>query len=86
MLEEKQKTEIQEYGSRLNPLSLMYLLVSVILPSLGITMIIVVSSLPIGGGITISERTFWILLGVVVFFQFVFMNAIRSMRPNMVID
>ena len=84
-LSEEQLLQIQRYGSQLNPLAMFYMLTVVIAPSLGMTFLIILSSF-----ISLSEFTlkgiFWGLLGVVIFFQIMFMGLIKSKRPNLLSD
>jgi len=82
-LSKEQLVEIRRYKSILNPLAMMYMMVAVILPSLGITMLIVLSSFP-GMSMLSNEMTFWALLILVVFMQFVFLGLIKSKRPNLI--
>lgn len=78
-----QLIEIRRYKSVLNPLAMMYMMSSVILPSLGITLLIILSSFP-GMERVGEERVFWGLLVALVFMQFVFMGLIKSRRPNLI--
>ncbi|MAG08610.1 hypothetical protein CMO89_03995 [Candidatus Woesearchaeota archaeon] len=81
-LSEQQVLQIQKYGSQLNPLAMFYMLVVVIIPALGITFLIIISSF-----IALSESAtkfaFWGLYGFVVFFQIMFLGMIKSKRPNL---
>lgn len=81
-LSKEQLIEIRRYQSTLNPLSMMYMMVAVIAPSLGITVMIVLSTFP-GMEMLKSEITFWILLVTVIVMQVMFMFVIRSKRPNL---
>ncbi len=82
LLSEEQLLQIQRYGSQLNPLAMFYMLVVVIGPSLGMTFLIILSSF-----IALSEGTvkivFWVLYGIVVFFQLMFIGIIKAKRPNL---
>jgi len=85
LLSEEQILQIQRYGSQLSPLAMFYMLMVVIVPSLGITFLIVISSF-----ISLSEfaikLVFWCLYGIVIFFQIMFMGMIKSKRPNLLGD
>jgi len=82
LLSEEQILQIQKYGSQLNPLAMFYMLMVVIAPSLGMTFLIILSSF-----ISLSEPAtklvFWVLYGIVIFFQIMFMGIIKSKRPNL---
>jgi len=82
-LSKEQLVEIRQYKSVLNPLAMMYMMIAVIAPSLGITILIILSTFP-GMEEVGKEQTFWVLLGGVVFMQFMFMSIIKSKRPNLV--
>lgn len=75
----QQLISIKKYGQELNPMTLMYMMVAIILPSLGITFLIVLSMFA-GGGIGSSLFTY-ILIGLVLFQAFL-VNVIREKRPN----
>ncbi len=81
-LSKEQLVEIRQYKSVLNPLAMMYMMIAVIAPSLGITVLIILSTFP-GMEEIGKEQTFWVLLGGVVFMQFMFMSIIKSKRPNL---
>lgn len=81
-LSEEQVLQIQRYGSQLSPLAMFYMLMVVIVPSLGMTFLIVLVSF-----VSLSEfatkLVFWCLYGIVIFFQMMFMGIIKSKRPNL---
>lgn len=78
-ISKEQIIEIRKYGSQLNPLTLVYMMIAVIIPALGVTMLIVLSSF---SGLVVSELTFLAILGGVVLFQFMYIGIIKSKRPN----
>jgi archaeal flagellar protein FlaJ len=80
-LSAEQRIMIKRYGSQLNPLTLAYMMVAVIMPSLGVTFLIVLSSF---SKIPITESIFWMILAALVIFQFMFLGIIKSKRPNLV--
>lgn len=82
-LAKEQMVQIKEYKSVLNPLAMMYMMIAVILPSLGITVMIIVSTFP-GMGKFGEKNTFWILLAGIILMQFMFMSIIKSKRPNLI--
>lgn len=81
-LSDEQVIQIQKYGGQLSPLAMFYMLVAVIIPSLGMTFLIIISSF-----ISLPENTlklvFWSLYGTVFFFQVMFMGIIKTRRPNL---
>ncbi|MFQ5531433.1 MAG: type II secretion system F family protein [Candidatus Nanoarchaeia archaeon] len=81
-LTDEQAIQIQNYGSKLNPLVMFYMLITVILPSLGITFLIIISSiLNISEGIT--KLIFFLIFGFVIFTQIMFLGLIKSRRPSL---
>ena len=77
-LGDERKVSIRKYGSQLNPLAMMYMMLAVIIPSLGITFLIIFSSF---SGVTITESLFFIILFALAFFQFTFIGIVKSRRP-----
>jgi flagellar protein FlaJ len=74
----EQIIKVSEYGRRLNPIAMFYMMIAVILPSLGITMLIVLSSF------LAFELTLTILIVIAMalgFIQFMFIAMIRTSRP-----
>jgi flagellar protein FlaJ len=76
---EEQKLKVQNYGEDLNPFILMYLMLAVIFPSLGATLMIVISSFT---GFSLSNNMFLGMLGGLAVFQVFFLNLVKSKRPE----
>jgi len=74
----RQQIAVSEYGKKLNPLAMFYMMIAVIAPSLGITMLIIVSSFV---QFTLSLTILLILAGFLGFVQFMFMSIIKFSRP-----
>ncbi len=70
---------IKNYGQQLNPLTLMYMMMAVIMPSLGITFLVIISSFI---GFTIPNLLFVGLAFFLIVFQWSFLNIIKTKRPN----
>ena len=77
----EQKIAIRKYGSNLNPLTLVYMMMAVIMPAMGITFMIVLSTF---ANLPISEILFWAILFFLGVFQFMFLGIIKSKRPNLI--
>lgn len=75
----EQEVEIKEYGKKLNPLAMFYMIVAVIMPTLGATMLIVFSSFV---ALEISLLMLMILVGVFAFVQLLFITMMRGQRPS----
>ncbi len=70
--------EIRKYGSELNPMAMMYMMMAVIFPSLGVSFLMLLSSF---SSINLTNNIFWMILGFTAFFQFIFVGFIKSKRP-----
>ncbi len=84
-ISEEQVIQIQKYGGQLNPIAMFYMLAAVIIPSLGMTFMIIISSF-ISMGEEAMKLAFWGFFGFVVFMQIMFMGVIRTKRPNLLGD
>ena len=77
-ISKEQFIEVTKYGRKLNPLAMFYMMMAVIIPSLGITMLAILSSfidLDIGLGVLL------ILAGLLSFVQFMFLSMVKFSRP-----
>jgi len=81
-LNKEQIIQIEQYGSRLNPLAMFYMMGAVILPALGVTFLLVIASF-IGLNEFTIKSAFIGLLVFVVFFQFMFSGIIKTKRPSL---
>ena len=81
-LEEEQLIQIQNYGNKLNPMIMFYMLISVIVPALSITFLTVISSI-----VNLEKSTtnvlFMVLFISVVLVQIMFLGVIKSIRPSL---
>ncbi len=73
-----QITEVNKYGKKLNPLAMFYMIVAVILPSLGMTMLIILSSFI---KFELSLTILLALAGLLGFVQFMFISMVKFSRP-----
>lgn len=79
-LTREQIIAIRRYGQELNPYTMIYMLAAVILPSLGITFLIIISSFT---GLQIPTLIFPAILVFLAFFQFFYSGIIKTKRPVM---
>ncbi|MDD5192461.1 MAG: type II secretion system F family protein [Candidatus Nanoarchaeia archaeon] len=81
-LNEEQMIQIQNYGNKLNPLIVFYMLIAVIIPALSITFLTIISSM-----VNLSRFTTIILfVGLFIFvilMQIMFLGLIKSRRPSL---
>jgi pilus assembly protein TadC len=74
----EQRIELNEYGRKLNPLAMFYMIIAVILPSIGITMFVILVSFL---SIKLNLSTLLIIAGMMGFVQFLFYTVVKSSRP-----
>lgn len=81
-LNEEQLIQIQNYGNKLNPAIMFYMLTSIILPALAVTFLTVISSMISLDG-TITKVMFIGFFVVILIMQVMFLGVIKSMRPSL---
>ena len=81
-LSKEHKILIRRYGSELNPIILMYMMFTVVIPSLGITVIVVMSSF---SGIQVPKYLFYVTPVVLFALQLLFISLIKNKRPLLVV-
>lgn len=74
-----QTIEVKQYGQKLNPIAMFYMVIAVILPSLGIIGLLVMSSFL---SITFDLTILIFIAGMLAFIQFMFVAIIKSSRPS----
>ena len=74
----EQKTKIRDYAKELNMWSLMYMLFAVAIPTIGSTMIVILSSF---GGMGISKAFFITFIIICFIVQFILIGLIKTRRP-----
>lgn len=74
----EQQIAVKEYGKKLNPLAMFYMMISVIVPSLGTTMLVVIATFI---GIKLNLVVLLALAFFVGFIQMMFLSIIKSSRP-----
>ena len=74
----EQTIEVSKYGRKLNPLAMFYMIIAVILPSLGITMLIVLSSFV---ELQLNLTIMIVIALFLGFIQFMFLSLIKFSRP-----
>lgn len=72
--------EIQRFGGKLRMVSLLYMMIGIIVPALGVTFLILLSSFP---SLSIGEITFYVLVAVVALVNIGFIQNIRMGRPGL---
>lgn len=80
-LTQEQIIAIRKYGQELSPYTLIYMLIAIIMPTLGITFMIILSSF---AGIVVPKIIFPLIIIGLSIFQYFFMGVIKTKRPLMV--
>lgn len=76
---QEQLIEIQRYGKKLSSITMFYMLFAIVMPSLGMTMVVVIVSLI---NINLGKMDFMLINVVLGFLQFVFLTMFKQIRPN----
>ena len=74
----EQGIAVKEYGKKLNPLAMFYMMLAVIAPSLGIVMLVVLATFV---GFSLSLTVLLAIAGSIGFVQMMFMTIMKSARP-----
>lgn len=77
-ISDEQIISIKEYGKKLNSLAMFYMLLGVVVPALGVTMFIVVSSF---FSLKIEFKYLLFFAFMLMFLQFMFISMFKSIRP-----
>ncbi len=78
MLIKKQQSDMKSYAGELTPMSMAYMLISVVLPSLGMSVFVILGSLAHFNTVDIM----YIIPPFLLIFQFFFMGMVGSRRPS----
>ncbi|PIN85305.1 MAG: hypothetical protein COV47_02795 [Candidatus Diapherotrites archaeon CG11_big_fil_rev_8_21_14_0_20_37_9] len=82
-LAKEKENQVRRYGNSLKLLSLLYMMLGAIIPALGLTFLIILSTFP---QINIDEPVFWGMLGFILVGQFMYLGVIKSARPTLMGD
>ncbi len=74
-----QRIKIRESGAQMSPIALMYMMLTVILPSMGIVFIIALSLFM---GFNFPNTVFYAILGGLGLFQYMFVGIVKNRRPS----
>lgn len=75
----EQLIEVRDYGRKLNPLAMFYMIIAVIFPSVGIIMLVVASSFL---SLKFDLQILIVFAVFIGFLQYMFFNIIKSQRPS----
>ena len=74
----EQAIALKEYGKKLNPLAMMYMVIAIIFPSLGVTVMVIVTAFM---SLNITLTTLLVFAGVIGGIQLMFFSIIKAQRP-----
>ncbi len=77
-LAEEQRIEVRNYGSQLNSLAILYLMVCIIVPTISLIFLMVISSFV---DLPITDTVLGMILAGMVFIQYMFIGLIENRRP-----
>ena len=75
----EQEIEIERYGKKLNTIVIFYMLAAVVIPSIGMTLFIVLSSFI---NFTVSINHFLVVMLFMIIIQFLFVSVFKTIRPT----
>ena len=75
----EQNLEIMKYGKKLNTVVIFYMLAAVVIPSIGMTIFMVLASFI---NFTIDTNQFLVVIMFIVIIQFLFISVFKSVRPT----
>lgn len=79
----EKSNQIKRYGNSLKMLSLLYMMLGAIVPALGLTLLIILSTFP---QVKITETVFWAMFFLIIFGQFMFTGIMKNSRPGLLGD
>lgn len=75
-----QMISIKEYGGKLRMYSLLYVMIGIIFPALGLTFITTIASFP---GLSLPGELLWVLLVIIIIAEFMYVGMIKTNRPTL---
>lgn len=78
-LSSEQQAEIKAYGKKLSSVAMFYMLVAIVMPSLGMTILVVVASFL---SMDFGFMGYSVIIVFLALIQMVFLSIFRSIRPN----
>ncbi len=75
----EQQIEIKRYGKKLNSLMLFYMIVACVVPSLGLTMLLIISGFL---NLELTTPVLWLILLFLAFVQSAFIMMVKAARPT----
>jgi archaeal flagellar protein FlaJ len=77
---QEQLVEIQRYGRKLNGIIMFYMLLAIVVPSLGITLFSIIASMI---SINMDATMYTVVIFLLIVVQIIFLTVFKSIRPNL---
>jgi flagellar protein FlaJ len=74
----EQEIEVKKYGRKLNTIVIFYMLMAIVMPSIGMTMFIVLASFI---NFQVTLREFFVVVFFIALLQFIFISMFKAIRP-----
>lgn len=84
-ISKEQAIELKEYGQKLTPMVMFYMIFGIILPSLGISFMIILFSLISSGKFGLNSSILFFAFLFIAIVQFLFLAMVESSRPKYVL-
>ena len=81
-ISKEQIIELKAYGQKLNPIVMFFMIFGIIMPSLGVTFLIMLVSFLGGSGIALGPQVLFGILACIGLIQFLFLSMVESSRPK----
>lgn len=79
---EEQKIQLKEYGQKLTPLVMFFMVFGIILPSIGVVLLTVLFSVITAGSKGLTSYILLLVLALITIVQFLFLGVVESSRPK----
>ncbi|MBI2079737.1 type II secretion system F family protein [Candidatus Micrarchaeota archaeon] len=84
-ISKEQMIELKEYGQKLTPLVMFFMIFGIILPSLGVAFAIILFSLISGGKFGLTSSLLIYVFALIAIVQFLFLAMVESSRPKYIL-
>lgn len=81
-MSQEQRVTIKNFGSQMNPLAMIYMMMNIIMPTMGITFMIVLNSFM---SLPINETIFVVIALFLFMFQFMFIGMLKTKRRQIAV-
>ena len=82
---EEQKIQLKEYGQKLTPIVMFFMVFGIILPSIGVVLMTVLFSVVTAGSKGLTSYILVLILALIAVVQFLFLGVVESSRPKFLV-